>query len=316
MNQIHRIIFAGTPDFAEKHLNALIESSHQVVAVLTQPDKPFGRGRKLKSSSVKDLAESANIPVYQPEKLSIETVSILKDLQPDVIVVVAYGLIIPEAILDIPKYGCINVHGSILPAWRGAAPVQRSIMAGDKETGVTIMQMDKGLDTGDMLAIEKVKIGNDDTTTDIFAKLVKAGIRSLIFILNQILSSNVVPLKQDNQKATYAHKITKAEGEINWSKSAVVISQQIRAMNPWPIAWTRMDNIIVRCQSAKIFNDFNGSDSPAGTIIDINQDGLVVTCNTGKITITKIQLPGKKFLPTHEVLKSKKDLFSIGKKFQ
>ena len=237
MGQSLRIVFAGTPDFAARHLAALLSSEHEVIAVYTQPDRPAGRGKKLTASPVKNIALENNIPVYQPENFkSDEAKQELADLNADIMVVVAYGLLLPQAVLDTPRLGCINVHGSILPRWRGAAPIQRSIWAGDKETGVTIMQMDIGLDTGDMLSIATLPIESTDTSASMYEKLAGLGPDALVECLADIASGKAVAEKQDDELANYAKKLSKEEAKIDWNDSAEHIERCVRAFNPWPMS--------------------------------------------------------------------------------
>lgn len=227
------IIFAGTPDFAAQHLQALLNSEHNVIAVYTQPDKPAGRGKKLQASPVKQLAEQHNIPVYQPKSLRKEEAQAeLKALNADVMVVVAYGLILPEAVLNAPKYGCLNVHGSLLPRWRGAAPIQRSIWAGDQETGVTIMQMDIGLDTGDMLHKVTTPIAADETSASLYAKLAELAPPALLEVLNGLESQAFKAEKQDDALSNYAEKLSKEEAKLDWNLTACQLERNIRAFNP------------------------------------------------------------------------------------
>ena len=232
------IIFAGTPDFAAQHLQAILNSQHNVIAVYTQPDKPAGRGKKLQASPVKQLAEQNNIRVYQPKSLRKEEAqSELKALNADVMVVVAYGLILPKAVLDAPRLGCLNVHGSILPRWRGAAPIQRSIWAGDVQTGVTIMQMDEGLDTGDMLHKVYCDILPTETSTSLYNKLAELAPSALIDVLDNLENSKFIAEKQDGSQSNYAEKLSKEEAQLDWSLPAMQLERNIRAFNPWPIAY-------------------------------------------------------------------------------
>ena len=232
------IIFAGTPDFAAQHLQAILNSQHNVIAVYTQPDKLAGRGKKLQASPVKQLAEQNNISVYQPKSLRKEEAqSELKALNADVLVVVAYGLILPKAVLDAPRLGCLNVHGSILPRWRGAAPIQRSIWAGDTQTGVTIMQMDEGLDTGDMLHKVYCDILPTETSTSLYNKLAELAPSALIDVLDNLENGKFIAEKQDDSQSNYAEKLSKEEAQLDWSLSAMQLERNIRAFNPWPIAY-------------------------------------------------------------------------------
>ena len=263
-----KVIFAGTPDFAAKHLSALLESEHEVIAVYTQPDRPAGRGKKLTASPVKVLAEENAIPVYQPQSLKAQDAQEeLASLNADLMVVVAYGLILPTAVLNAPKLGCINVHGSILPKWRGAAPIQRSIWAGDAETGVTIMQMDEGLDTGDMLHIATLPITSEDTSATLYEKLAELGPQALVEVVNEF--DRYTPTKQDDSQATYAKKLSKEEALINWADDAEQIERNIRAFNPWPVAWMQVEDQNVKVWSASVV-PLNKGATP-GTVISANK---------------------------------------------
>ena len=304
-----RIVFAGTPDFAAKHLAALLDSSHEVVAVYSQPDRPAGRGKKLQASPVKVLAEQSNLPVYQPQTLKTEEAqTTLATLNADVMVVVAYGLILPLAILQTPNLGCINVHGSLLPKWRGAAPIQRSIWAGDSETGVTIMQMDEGLDTGAMLHKASIPIESDDTSASLYEKLANVGPLALIETLNTF--EKLTPIPQDNEMASYAKKLSKEEANLDWQSSAVQIERNVRAFNPWPIVWFKHND-----QSIKVWNvsiDDEPSSASPGTIVSANKMGIRVATGEGVINLKTLQLPGKKPLSAADILNSKADWFVSG----
>jgi methionyl-tRNA formyltransferase len=294
-----KLIFAGTPDFAVPSLEALI-ASHHVVAVYTQPDRPSGRGKKMLASPVKQLALQNNIPVIQPTTLKTE-VARIKDLQPDVIVVVAYGMLLPQSILDIPQHGCINVHGSILPKWRGAAPIQRAIAAGDEETGVSIMQMEAGLDTGPVYEILKTPIKVSDTSASIHDRLSKLGADGLISVLNK-LSKNpeLTPTIQAHQSATYAKKITKAESDIDWSNSAASIDQKIRAFIPWPICQTWHRGTRIRIWQAQVSQSNNNAQP--GTILQSGEEGIEIACGSGSLMLLRIQRDGAKALDCREFL--------------
>jgi len=311
-----RIVFAGTPEFSAIHLKALLDDDkHQIVAVYTQPDRPAGRGKKLTASPVKQLAETQGIDVFQPQSLkSAEAQQELANLNADVMVVVAYGLLLPEAILETPRYGCINVHASLLPRWRGAAPIQRSIEAGDRETGVTIMQMDKGLDTGDMLNKVQFELAADETSTTLHDRLAEAGAPALLETLQQIQSGSLQPEKQDDNLSTYAGKITKEEAMVDWSQPATTIERQVRAFNPFPISYSLLGDARVRIWQAQAV-DNQYSQTP-GTIVEATKEGIVVTCSQGALRLLNIQLPGKKALPVAEVLNAKGELFTEGSHFQ
>ena len=305
-----KVIFAGTPDFAAKHLSALIESEHEVIAVYTQPDRPAGRGKKLTASPVKVLAEEYAIPVYQPQSLkAAEPQEELASLNADLMVVVAYGLILPTAVLNAPKLGCINVHGSILPKWRGAAPIQRAIWAGDAETGVTIMQMDEGLDTGDMLHIATLPITPEDTSATLYEKLAELGPQALVEVVNEF--DRYTPTKQDDSQATYAKKLSKEEALINWADDAEQIARNIRAFNPWPVAWMQVEDQNVKIWSANVV-PLNKDVTP-GTVINANKEGITIATGRDALCITSLQIPGKKALPASDVINARQTWFEVGR---
>ncbi len=311
MSKPLRIVFAGTPDFAARHLAALLSSEHEVIAVYTQPDRPAGRGKKLTASPVKNIALEHDIAVYQPENFkSDEAKQQLADLNADLMVVVAYGLLLPKVVLDTPKLGCINVHGSILPRWRGAAPIQRSIWAGDEQTGVTIMQMDVGLDTGDMLKIATLPIEATDTSASMYEKLAGLGPNALIECLNDISQGNAVATKQDDSLANYAKKLSKEEAKIDWSDDAEHIERCVRAFNPWPMShFMAADNSIKVWQSRVA--DL-GSDKPAGTIIQADKSGIYVATGNGVLVLEQLQIPGKKAMPVQDILNARSSWFEVG----
>jgi methionyl-tRNA formyltransferase len=304
-----KIIFAGTPDFAAAHLQALIDSpQHSVIAVYTQPDRPAGRGKKLKASPVKLLAQANDLPVFQPQSLKDpEQQQILADLQADIMVVVAYGLILPQAVLDTPQLGCINVHGSILPRWRGAAPIQRAIEAGDEETGVTIMQMDAGLDTGAMLCISRCTIDSDDSSATMYKKLEELGAPALISTLDNLQANKALTVVQDDSQSCYAAKISKTEALIDWSKPATVLDRQIRAFNPFPAAYTILGDLRIKVWQAQVESK---SGSACGQIISADNRGILVGCGEQSLLLTEIQLPGKSRMAVSEILKSRAELFT------
>ena len=306
-----KIIFAGTPHFAATHLQALInDARHSVVAVYTQPDRPAGRGKKLTSSAVKLVALEHDLPVYQPQSLKApEAQAVLAELGADIMVVVAYGLILPQAVLDTPRRGCINVHGSILPRWRGAAPIQRAIEAGDAETGVTIMQMDAGLDTGAMLSVARCPILDTDTSGALYDKLAELGAPALLQDLAKLEKGTAVGVAQDNQQSTYASKIDKTEALIDWSQSAVILDRRIRALNPFPAAYSLVDGQRLKVWTATL-GPTDHADTP-GKIISADANSLVVACGQGSLVLTEIQLAGKSRMPVSEILKSRADLFAV-----
>lgn len=305
-----RIIFAGTPEFAAKHLEALLEHKYNVVACYTQPDRPSGRGKKLQPSAVKQVALENDIPVCQPLSLKNEDAQAeLESWNADLMIVVAYGLLLPKAALDTPKFGCINVHGSILPKWRGAAPIQRSVLAGDSETGVTIMQMDVGLDTGDMLLVETCPITAQDTSGSIYSKLEQIGPGALLKTVEQIANGTVVAESQNDDLATYAHKLTKQEAEIDWSDSAKIIDQKVRGYQPWPVAYAIIQDNAVKVWQVEVQA---GSNKPAGEIISADKSGILVSTGEGAINILQLQPPGKKAMSAADFLNGRQDWVQPG----
>jgi len=287
-----RIIFAGTPDFAVPALQALLNSEHTVVGVYAQPDRPSGRGRKLQNGPVKALALSANIPVYQPENLKAQAdIDSMRALKADLMVVVAYGLILTQTVLDIPNLGCINIHGSLLPRWRGAAPINRAIIAGDKESGITIMRVVKKLDAGNMLYKQKCLIGEYETASELHDRMMHMGAEALLEVLKQIKSAALIDEVQDESLVTYAHKLDKAEAKLDWSRSAVELSRQICGLNAWPVAQTTLDGATVRVWSAVVLDE--KSDLSCGVILD-NPKHIDVVTGDGVLRLMEIQMPGKK----------------------
>lgn len=306
-----RIVFAGTPDFAAKHLQALLDAGLQVVAVYTQPDRPAGRGNKLTPSPVKTLALEHGLPVYQPDNFkNAEDQQALAALNADLMVVVAYGLLLPQPVLTTPRLGCINVHGSLLPRWRGAAPIQRAIWAGDAETGVTIMQMDVGLDTGDMLHKVVRPIMADDTSASLYDKLAIDGPLGLLETIGQIATGQTTPEKQDDVAATYAKKLTKEEAQIDWQQDAVFIERCIRAFNPWPVSYFSLAEQNIKVWQAEVLT--SDKQYPPGTIVQATKQGLDVATGNGLLRIKQLQLPGKKAMSFADVLNARQDLFLPG----
>jgi methionyl-tRNA formyltransferase len=311
-----KIIFAGTPDFAAAHLQALIDSDqHQIVAVYTQPDRPAGRGKKLTASAVKQLACDHNLTVLQPPSLKdSDAQQQLASFEADIMIVVAYGLILPQVVLDTPRLGCINVHGSLLPKWRGAAPIQRAVEAGDKETGICIMQMDAGLDTGPVISVARCAIEDSDTSGSIYQKLSELGAPTLLVALEKMASGVAVAEQQDDSQSTYARKIDKSDALIDWSMSAQEISRRVRAFNPFPATFSHIGGDRVKIWSASATD--KQSNNSAGAIIHAGAEGILVQTGTGQLLITEIQLAGKSKMPVSELLKSKAELFAAGQSFE
>lgn len=311
-----RICFAGTPGFAASHLLAVLEAGHEVIAVYTQPDRPSGRGKKLQASPVKKIASQFSIPVYQPQSLkSDQQEQQLKSLRPDLLLVVAYGLILPSTILDIPRFGCINVHASLLPRWRGAAPIERALLAGDTSTGVTIMQMDEGLDTGAMLLCEPVLIGSGDTRLDIERQLEELGAKVLLRCLHRLSHYQEVALKQDDSLATYAKKLEKSEALIDWNCTVDLIDRTIRAGIGRTPAFTFLDGLRLRILKATLLaTSADGSAEPAasGTILQVDNSGFTVACQNSSLHVESIQLPGKKAMSVRDAMNSRPSLFTLG----
>ncbi|WP_180057341.1 MULTISPECIES: methionyl-tRNA formyltransferase [unclassified Acinetobacter] len=315
-----KIIFAGTPEFAAVALDALLKTEHEIVAVYTQPDRKAGRGQKLTASAVKQLALAHDLPVYQPLHFKSSTEeglaaqAELKALNADVMVVAAYGLILPQVVLDTPKYGCLNIHGSLLPRWRGAAPIQRAIATGDAETGVTIMKMAAGLDTGDMMYKTLCPITAEDTSASLHDKLAIQGAEAIVTVLaseqtlQQYLEQREV---QDEALTVYAHKLSKAEAKIDWSQDAVTIDRNIRAFNPWPVAFIPLDEQSnLRVWGSVLSNEAVNGQS-AGTILALDKQGVHVACGDGKaICLTSLQWPGGKALNPVQIAQTQK--LSIG----
>lgn len=296
-----RIIFAGTPDFAAETLKALINANHEVCAVYTQPDRPSGRGRKLTASPVKQMALEHNIPVEQPLNFKEdETKQVLASYQADLMIVVAYGLLLPQAVLDTPSLGCINVHASLLPRWRGAAPIQRAILAGDTETGVCIMQMEAGLDTGPVLSRATCPITNEDTAQTLHDRLAILGAETLLTALPNIVELQSKAQAQNDALACYAAKLLKPEATMDWQQSAVQLVRQIQAFNPWPVAQTIWQDQVFRIWSASLVNE--KSLVAPGEIISVKKDSIDVATGEGVLRLNQIQLPGKRAMPVADFL--------------
>lgn len=327
MSSSLKIVFAGTPDFAAESLNAILEQgSHQVLAVMTQPDRPAGRGKKLSPSPVKVLAQQYELPVWQPENLKgDEIVEDLSALGADVMVVVAYGLIVPQRILDIPRYGCINVHGSLLPRWRGAAPIQRAIAAGDSESGVGIMQMEAGLDTGPVLLEKRCPISTEDTGGVLHDRLAQLGAQALIEALADLPERVDQAIAQPEEGVTYAHKLSKEEARLDFTKPAQQLANLVRAFNPWPVSWCDWQGQRLRVWQAQAIKTHH--DKAPGTILAVSDSGVDVACGSvangyaensqpeadkDTVRLTQLQLPGKKAMPVADILRGRSDLFVVG----
>ncbi|WP_367106638.1 methionyl-tRNA formyltransferase [uncultured Psychrobacter sp.] len=318
-----RVVFAGTPEFAATALEALIEQQDalniEIVAIYSQPDRKSGRGQKLSASAVKQVALNYDIPVEQPatfRKSSTEGMAArqtLRTYHPDVMIVAAYGLILPIGVLNTPNYGCLNIHASLLPRWRGAAPIHRALLAGDSETGITIMQMDKGLDTGDMLYKVKCTIQNDDTAASLHDKLADLGASAISTVLQDLPSYQAKAIKQNDTDANYAEKLVKIEGEIDWSQPATIIERQIRGLNPWPGTYTFLDGQRVKILASMPVNATQSTVKPAGTVISVGRKAILIACgknddsDTGTNTeastlrITQLQFAGSKPVSAEQV---------------
>lgn len=309
MTQALRLVFAGTPEFAAEHLKALLDTPHQIVAVYTQPDRPAGRGQKLMPSPVKQLALQHGLPVLQPPTLRDPAAQEeLRALAPDLMVVVAYGLILPQVVLDIPRLGCINSHASLLPRWRGAAPIQRAVQAGDAESGVTVMQMEAGLDTGPMLLKVTTPITAGDTGGSLHDRLAQLGPQAVVQAIAGLAAGTLQGEVQDDALATYAHKLNKDEARIDWSRPADELERLARAFNPWPICHSTLDGQPLKVLAAE---PAEGRGQP-GQILDASKDGLTVACGEGALRLTRLQLPGGKPLAFADLYNSRREQFAPG----
>lgn len=304
-----RIIFAGTPEFAAQTLDALLSTEHTVCAVYTQPDRPAGRGRKITASPVKQIALGHSIPVEQPLNFKAQAdLDKLASYQADLMIVVAYGLLLPQTILDTPSLGCINIHASLLPRWRGAAPIQRAILAGDTETGICIMQMEAGLDTGPILTRVSCPIHRADTSQQLHYRLAELGAETLIKTLPHLSQKQNQASQQNDADTTYAAKLEKAEADINWQQNASTILRKINAFNPWPIAQTQWQEKRLRLWSASDLEKMHNA--TPGQILNVNKAGIDVACGQGTLRITQVQAPGKRAMAVSDFLNA--NTISIG----
>lgn len=304
-----RIVFAGTPEFAAQHLQALLTSDHELIAVYTQPDRPAGRGQKLMPSPVKQLALQHALPVYQPQTLRDPTAQAeLAALQADLLLVVAYGLILPQVVLDTPRLGCINSHASLLPRWRGAAPIQRAIEAGDSESGVTVMQMEAGLDTGPMLLKVRTPITAEDTGGSLHDRLAELGPPAVLQAIAGLAADTLKGAVQDDSLATYAHKLNKDEARLDWRRPALELERLIRAFNPWPICHSTLNGEPLKVLAAQLAE---GQGQP-GQLIQAGREGLTVACGEGALRLTRLQLPGGKPLNFADLFNSRREQFALG----
>ncbi|WP_432218162.1 methionyl-tRNA formyltransferase [Pseudomonas kribbensis] len=318
MTEPLRIVFAGTPEFAAEHLKALLDSPYEIVAVYTQPDRPAGRGQKLMPSPVKQLALENDIQVLQPPTLrNADAQAELAALKPDLMVVVAYGLILPQAVLDIPRLGCINSHASLLPRWRGAAPIQRAVEAGDAESGVTVMRMEAGLDTGPMLLKVVTPISAEDTGGSLHDRLAEMGPPAVVQAIAGLAAGTLEGEVQNDDLATYAHKLNKDEARIDWSRPAVELERLVRAFNPWPITHSTLNGEALKVLAARVVDDFGSDDEifpkgSAGQILSASKDGLLVACGDKALCLTRLQLPGGKALNFSDLFNSRREKFAVG----
>lgn len=304
-----RIVFAGTPEFAAQHLQALLDAGRQIVAVYTQPDRPAGRGQKLMPSPVKQLALQHGIAVYQPQTLRDPAAQAeLAALRPDLMVVVAYGLILPQVVLDTPRLGCINSHASLLPRWRGAAPIQRAIEAGDASSGVTVMQMEAGLDTGPMLLKVTTTITAEDTGGSLHDRLATLGSQAVVEAVTKLAAGELRGEVQDDSLATYAHKLNKDEARLDWSRPAVELERLVRAFNPWPICHSTLNGEALKIHAAQLGE---GQGTP-GSVLAADKSGLTVACGEGALRLTRLQLPGGKPLSFADLYNSRREQFAPG----
>lgn len=297
-----KILFMGTPDIAVPTLKALIQSKHNVVGVVTQPDKPKGRGKAIGCSPVKETALQYDLPIYQPVKVREESfVETIKEIAPDVIIVIAFGQIIPKSILDLPKYGCINIHASLLPKYRGAAPIQWAIIEGETKTGLTTMYMEEGLDTGDMLLKEEVDIAGDETGGSLHDKLAQLGGSLILKTLDAVENGTMVRIKQDDSQSTYVSMLDKKMGYIDFSKSAEEIERLIRGLNPWPSAYTCLDGKTLKIWKADVLKEERAGET--GEIVEVRKDAVLIKTGMGTLALKEVQLEGKKRMETEAFLR-------------
>jgi methionyl-tRNA formyltransferase len=298
-----RVVFAGSPDFSVPTLRALLESGHTIAGVYTQPDRPAGRGRKLRPGPVKQLARQHGLPVFQPPSLKPEQARReLAALEPDLMVVIAYGLILPPPVLDLPRLGCVNLHASLLPRWRGAAPIQRAILAGDAETGVCLMQMEAGLDTGPVLAETRTRIADSDTAGSLHDRLSRLAAELLVGHLDDLEAGRLRPVTQDDARATYADKLDKSEARIDWNRDAAALERQVRAFNPWPVAQTLYRGEVLRVWDARAVPC---STALPGAIVGAGKEGIDVASGKGCLRLLQVQLPGGKALSAGDFLNAR-----------
>lgn len=298
MNKNLNIIFAGTPEFAAAALQACISSHHHIVAVYTQPDRPAGRGRKINYSPVKQLALDAKIPVFQPQRLELKQFEQLQKFNADLMLVSAYGMLLPKEVLDIPKLGCINIHASLLPKWRGAAPIQRAIIAGDQQTGISIMQMVEALDAGPVLETFTCDIKEHDTGSSLHDRLAEMAANEIVGVLDRLQNKNLHAVEQDETLVSFAKKISKQEADINWQQTASEIERKIRAFNDWPVAYSYLNDQRIRIWQAECLSEANNN--IAGRIISTSKEGIQVATGDGVINLTTLQQAGGKIISAHD----------------
>ncbi len=294
-----KLVFAGTPEFAVPALDALHRAGHDIVGVLTQPDRPAGRGRKLQAAPVALRAEALGLSVHKPLKLHAEAQTVLRELAPEVMVVVAYGLLLPQAVLDIPLHGCINIHASLLPRWRGAAPIARAVEAGDSETGITIMRMDAGLDTGPMLLVERLPLTAAMTAAQLHDALAPLGGQLIVEALARLQRGELPQQAQPADGMTYAKKLSKEEARLDWSRPATELARRVRAFNPTPVAWSELDGERIRFWNARA--EPGAVAAVPGTVLAADATGLYIACGEGRLLVTELQRPGGKALPAAAV---------------